>query len=1259
MKKRINNAYLAVVTIMLVIVCGCGGEKLHPKDYNGFYFSSTPTSNTVICMERDSNGYMWLGTDKGINIFDGKNYRAMIHDPEDTTTLPSDRVTFILRDKDGMWAATTAGVARFGKDGLWHRYPTDSKHHSAQFLMRNNAGEIMALYSGDVCVLRDGMFHKVLSIGGLSDDKVWESSMVQASNGSYLINTGIYITLCDSSFKHVRRIGNPDNYTVASDSQYICVASPFSGITYYSHKDLRKVYSSTVIRGIVPQQILFHGGRLLIISRDGVMTYKKGDKSVDRVSKSFSDEINEPFLSRLYEDSYGQLWAGYVRQGFKRINLTKTEEDSVVTEMKDIAKLYGIQFLAGDGQGHVMGACNDDRLFLADSNTRKLKTFRLSDFIDEHSRQHVIYVGFSAGLYWVVAYSHLFAFSVDNGLKLEYFSDFGLSRHTTAIAAKPIASGLAIALDGGNTLILDAISRTQNKAVSYWNGKAMNPLINRYGDIKETISNKPKFFNNGDDRQQIAVKGGIAYSKDNKLVVRNSVTGRERCLWQEGTGNSFLPNTLCLYNNHTLLAVDKKGLNVIPLYSHLNEDNSARLCVEGINIEMPGGKIRRCNVYDAGANSIVSLSHNENDIAIQFAVTDKTLSGNYIYEYRMKGTENGWHTTDGNSMISYPKLSPGDYTFEIRALSRCNPEKILSRSMPIHIARHPLLSNVAILIYVILVIGLVYFANRIFLNVRMARIKATAAESEKQKEIHLNRMNRNFFANISHELRNPLAMISGPISVLKKDNTLSKTSQTMVRLLSQSSAILLKLIDQMLDFNRLDDDALRLAVSRHDATRIIVDLTRHYEVLAKEKAITLNTVGFDTPVIMPIDEDKLSKITDNLLTNAIQHTPIKGRITVEIGHDGKLLTLRVSNTGEPIAEDQLKNIFRPYYESGNAVADWGGGVGLYYVSRLVKLHHGKITVENLSDGVSFTVSLLMDENIYKDSEWEEAQQGSTSETTLSNDEDTLVENEIVRPNRFEETTDSGDNQKKKVLIVEPDLNISFFLRRILEGEYVVYNRYDADGAIDSLPDIMPNIIIAEINFPDSSGIDLCTQIKEDARYENIGVILLSADNASSKQIDSVRAGADACLVKPFNSDILIEIVRNLISRQERITELEKAAPEVKEKKQVSGMTAKDKAFVKDVNQFMEKNLSDGDLNIAKLCRKTLMSRAKLYQKIKELTGCTPNELFRNYKLNKAAKMLKQGKYNVSEVSDLCGFSSIAYFSRTFKKHFGVTPKNYN
>ena len=452
---------------------------------------------------------------------------------------------------------------------------------------------------------------------------------------------------------------------------------------------------------------------------------------------------------------------------------------------------------------------------------------------------------------------------------------------------------------------------------------------------------------------------------------------------------------------------------------------------------------------------------------------------------------------------------------------------------------------------------------------------------EREREQRTNEMNMNFFANISHEFRNPITIIAGPLLSLKQDKSLPAQAQKTLNRVCLSVNRMLKLIDLMLDFNQLETDALRLKVAQVDA---------------------------------------------NLFTNALKHTSNQGIIRITAScRDGKL-QISIFNSGEPIEENRLKDVFKRYYQlsvtEGNHHYGWGTGIGLYYVKRLIGLHHGEITVRNQPSGVEFSFWMPTDKSIYTPSEQVKEK---TEVMQIPLDDTYEITTEEAEEKASADSTDesSETTQKPKILVVDDDIDVAQYITSLLSHDYIVVNRYSAEEALEDLEQVKPDLILSDIIMGKMSGYDFCKTIKQNLLFSHIPVILITAKSNMNEQITGLRLGAVAYITKPFDPLYLKAMVQTQLHNMAILRKglVDSTDTETLDAPVANTLSDQDRKFMDELYALMEKRSAEMELNVTTVCHDLLISQSKFAYKLKELTGETPGSFFRSYKLNKAARMV--------------------------------------
>ncbi len=742
------------------------------------------------------------------------------------------------------------------------------------------------------------------------------------------------------------------------------------------------------------------------------------------------------------------------------------------------------------------------------------------------------------------------------------------------------------------------------------------------------------------------------------------------------SGNQFNERSAVRLSDNTLVFGGTHGI------THFNpldiaQKKSVPLCFEYLKIHnklvVPSedGPIKR----SLTETPEIILDYTQNNFSISFSALDYHNAAPRVdYYYRLSGFDKEEITAGQHREAYYSNLPAGKYTFTVRIQNHDNTIVETTRSLSVRIKSAPWFSWWAWMLYSLsgsLIIGSVV---ALYIRIKKNKIRTRQIEMEREREIKQNETNMKFFSNISHEFRTPLTMIAGPISTLANDQTISEENRQLVFIIQRSVRRMLKLINQLLDFYKLENDTLKLQVRKTDIIEPINRLVDIFRINASEKDITLRTKGLEDTFITWIDEDKIDKIIGNLLANAVKFaTPGKGRIEVTFDViDSKdavksfdldestgpasswYVKLSVADNGPGFDNNDLARVFTRYYQmerQKTGFLSWGTGIGLYYSRRLVETHHGFIKAENKPDGgAMLTFIIPVDETAYDPSELDYSETPANADPVLN------------IPPSYTEGTET-DNEKNKelpvILLVEDDTDVAHYLKMLLRPHYHVIHEFDGQTALNTMETTIPDLIISDIIMPGMDGFTFCGKVKENLSYNHIPVILLTAKTTTEEQVIGFEAGADAYITKPFEPPYLEAVIKSQLKNRENLHRLLEKTTRPPLDIDDKELLPQNKQFLNDLYDLMEKELSNPELNIQKMTEKLKISRTKFYYKVKGLTGTNPNVFFKNYKLNRAEELLATGKYNISEIADLTGFSTLSHFSISFKKHFGAAPSEYH
>ena len=503
-----------------------------------------------------------------------------------------------------------------------------------------------------------------------------------------------------------------------------------------------------------------------------------------------------------------------------------------------------------------------------------------------------------------------------------------------------------------------------------------------------------------------------------------------------------------------------------------------------------------------------------------------------------------------------------------------------------------------------------------------------------------------FFTNISHDFRTPLTLVADPVAHLLADKTLSDDQHRMLLLVQRNVNILLRLVNQILDFRKYENGKMEYTPVPVDILSSFKGWNESFLEAARKKHIHFSFDNMpDTDYHTLADVEKLERIYFNLLSNAFKFTPENGKVTVRLSaltkEDDRWIRFTVSNTGSMISAEHIRNIFDRFYKIDMHHA--GSGIGLALVKAFVEMHGGTISVESdEKQGTVFTVDLPVRTCACETSSLEESPVSSVSEASSLNDALPIEEEELEK---------NYDSSKPSVLIIDDNVDIRSYVHGLLHTDYTVIEAADGSEGIRKAMKYVPDLIISDVMMPGIDGIECCRRLKSELQTCHIPVILLTACSLDEQKIQGYDGGADSYISKPFSSQLLLARVRNLIDSHRRLKQFF-GGGQALAKEDVCDM---DKDFVEKFKALIDAKMGDSGLNVEDLGKEMGLSRVQLYRKIKSLTNYSPNELLRIARLKRAASLLASSDMTVAEIGYEVGFSSPSYFAKCYKEQFGESP----
>lgn len=648
----------------------------------------------------------------------------------------------------------------------------------------------------------------------------------------------------------------------------------------------------------------------------------------------------------------------------------------------------------------------------------------------------------------------------------------------------------------------------------------------------------------------------------------------------------------------------------------------------------------------------ITLKSWQSAFSVDFVVTNYISGQHNTFAYKLEGYDDRWYYLTDQRTVSYSNLPQGTYNLLVKAGNSDGKWNEVPTMLEIVILPIWYKTWWAVALFLLTLTGFITFVFRFFWMRKSMQAELNIERMDKERQEEINQMKMRFFINISHELRTPLTLILAPLQeVMNKIS--DRWTRGQLDYIQRNANRLLHLVNQLMDYRRAELGVFELKVQKGNAHKLIQENFLFYDKLAQHKKIQYTFHSELEEKSMLFDANYLELIVNNLLSNAFKYTEDGKNITVTLKEENNNLVLQVSDTGMGIPTNKQAKVFERFYQIESEYV--GSGIGLSLIQRLVELHHGHIELESEEgQGSTFSVYLPQDISVYKPTELvsnEEESEETKVHSTHSKDmyfiDSQKVENITVEP---------GDKKRGNILIVEDNKEI---LRYLSNGLSELFNTIEAENGEEALEILKENdidIIITDVMMPVMDGIKLCKSVKQNMRTCHIPVIILSAKTDIKDQLEGLQVGADDYIPKPFSLSLMTTKIQNMLRTRYRMLERYSKSLEVEPEKIT--FNAMDEALIKKAMVIVEKNMDNIEFSTDEFARDMNMSRSNLHLKLKAITGESTIDFIRKIRFNEACKLLKDGRYTVSEVSSMVGFNTPSYFATSFKKYFGCLPTEY-
>lgn len=1237
-------------------------------------------SNAVSDIYQDQKGFMWFSTNNGLARYDGNQMKVYLQDSAYASSSDR-RVKRITEDKDFkyMWIytasetfycldMTTGHLVDYLSEAKGWRAQERPLHFTQSKLQENGLFYMWGPKDGGLIVdYRDGNFKvKHLSakemeaiLPKLQDVKMADKQLVQkwkVPNGRVLTdnkggkwiynNTGILRKVVGDSLITLRLLPNETNYidyerfNIVEDNHGLVWISTYGkGLFVFNH-DLNQgqhfvanekgespiasnyllcitadrrdgVWVSAEYGGVSHLQVMDKGvvrifpngrenldlsnvvrmvkkqrdGSVMVGTRDGCLYHYSADMAQMLVKSHFDSNIYS-----VVEMPQGRMWIGTRGKGIYGIpGLDFKNKKVFCLKPDDRGRMWIGTFGEGLSVAIPRGEGYEVKTFFADSvGLNEVRCLAID-------RKGMLWGGTSGGLFCVDPTR----FAADGkGLRVykrgSEIHDMLVDRQGRLWLTVP-GEGL-VCMQDGNFRILDASQGLINNMVQ---------------SVVETE----------DGNLWVSTQQGVSCWKAKDNSFDNYLFSRVMM------GNVYNENSaVCLDDGRVLLG-GNYGLTIInpSRISHVKGQTSVVFTSHPYSDEM-------------------TLSYEERSPKINFSTLDYSDVNNVKYTYWLEGYDSSWSVPSPTPWVNYQNLPFGSYRLHVKA---SYSDGIWGKESVLDISVEPP--------FYLSVWAWVFYA--LFLTVVIVMVVKSIREKNILKgkikfEQELIRYKLVFFTNIAHEFRTPLTLIQGS---LEKEKRIMKTNhwqlelEKTVRTMDKSVQRMLRLIDQLLEFRKLQTGKLKLSLQETDVVMFVQGICKMFDDAAESKQIDFKFESQLPAYLMYLDQQKMDKVVFNLLSNAFKYTHAKGTISVSLSFTD-VMTIRVADTGVGIPQEKREQLFSRFMQSSYTGESFG--IGLHLTHELVRTHHGEITYqENEGGGSVFVVTIPLQKDCYEASDF------------LVKDSPILkADLTKERDGQEEKTTDavpsapSAPLNRRTVLLIEDDNDVREFLLSELESCFDLKVASDGKAGIAMAKELDVDLIVSDVMMPGMNGFELTKRLKNSFETSHIPIILLTALSTDENVLEGTESGADAYITKPFSPQLLMARILQLLNQREILRQkFGKVPPEIR-----SAMlrNEQDSLFVKRLDSIVYSRLGEQDLSVDKVAGLLHLGRTIFYKKVRGTTGYTPNEYIRVIRLRKAAELLKESEKNVSEVAYAVGFDNPYYFSKCFKEQFGMPPSQY-
>jgi signal transduction histidine kinase/ligand-binding sensor domain-containing protein/DNA-binding response OmpR family regulator len=634
--------------------------------------------------------------------------------------------------------------------------------------------------------------------------------------------------------------------------------------------------------------------------------------------------------------------------------------------------------------------------------------------------------------------------------------------------------------------------------------------------------------------------------------------------------------------------------------------------------------------------------------ALSFVALNYTLAKQNLYAYKLEGFDKDWNYTGTNNTATYTNLDPGSYTFLVKASNNDGVWNTSESRIKIYVRPPFWRTTGAYIFYVLAITALLLYSRYRVLSALRRKFKLEQEQQQAKRLQELDRLKLKFLTNLSHDFRTPISLISGPIEQLI-DGEKASTKLDKLYIVRRNAKRLLNLVNQLLDFRKMEEQELTLTLSKGEFISFVKEVSESFRDLSERKHINFSFSSTIPRLEALFDADKIERILFNLLSNAFKFTLEGGNISVVVeitpvpmDDNNEWITIKVTDSGIGIPKKTLDRIFDRFFQNdpSASILNYGAGIGLSITKEFVKMHGGTIEVESEpGNGSTFTIHIPL---------------------AIASENADAMQSPAPAVEKAAPSKKINGNENRKVLplilVVEDNEDFRFYLKDNLRNSYTVIEAANGKEGWQKALAHHPQLIISDISMPEVNGIEMVNKLKADKRTSHIPVILLTVLTDQQQQIKGLETGANDYITKPFDFAVLNAKIRSLLELKSTMKntyakQITVSAPEVR-------IDSSDEVLLQEIVRFLEQNITNPQLSVEGLSKQFGMSRSTLYTKLLEITGHTPVEYIRSFRLERAAILMEKSNMTIAEIAYQVGFTTPNYFARSFKQKFDMLPSEY-